>query len=91
MARPKGVPNKNKQALLVAIQARFPEYNPIIEMAAIANDPEVPLDMRFAAHKEVAQYVEPKRKAVEVDATLGGELEITSIERRIVRPDDSDR
>lgn len=59
----------------MAIQTRFPEYNPIIEMAAIANDPEVPLEMRFAAHKEIAQYVEPKRKAIEVDAAEGGAFE----------------
>ena len=44
-------------------------------MAAIANDPEVALDMRFQAHKEVAQYVEPKRKAIEIDATEGGTFE----------------
>ena len=34
-------------------------------MAVIANDAELDLPLRFAAHKEVAQYVSPKLKAVE--------------------------
>jgi hypothetical protein len=35
-------------------------------MAALANDETQPIELRFQANKEVAQYVEPKRKAVEV-------------------------
>ena len=89
--RKKGTPNKPKQALIEAIQAKFPNYHPVMAMAEIANDESLPVDMRFNAHKEVAQYIEPKRKAIEVDANVSGELEITSIERRIVRPGDTDR
>jgi len=35
-------------------------------MAALANDETQLIELRFQANKEVAQYVEPKRKAVEV-------------------------
>lgn len=37
-------------------------------MAEIANDPEVDLNLRFNASKEVAQYVAPKLKNVEISA-----------------------
>ena len=71
--RQKGTRNKPKTALLEAIQELYPDYHPVLAMAGIANDVSLPDDMRFQAHKEVAQYVEPKRKAVEmqVEGQLG--------------------
>jgi hypothetical protein len=87
--RQKGTPNKAKQALLEAIQQRFPDYHPVLAMADIANDMDLPVDLRFSAHKEIAQYVEPKRKAIEASVKLDGELEITQIERHIVKASDS--
>lgn len=72
--RAKGTPNKDKQSLLQLIQQKFPGYHPVIAMAEIANsdDETVDLNTRFQAHKEVAQYVEPKRKAVEHSGEGGG-------------------
>lgn len=61
----KGIPNKPKQELLAQIQERFPGYHPVLAMSEIANDDAVDLNTRLMAHKEVAQYVEPKRKAIE--------------------------
>lgn len=76
--RKKGVPNKDKRALMDRIQALFPGYHPVVAMAVIANDDsgEVDLSMRFQAHKEVAQYVEPKRKAVEHTGEGGGPVKV---------------
>ncbi len=34
----KGSPNKNKQALIALLKAKYPGYHPVLEMAAIAND-----------------------------------------------------
>ena len=65
-----GIPNKNKQALIALLQAKYPEYHPVVEMAAIANDKTQDIATRFAAHKEVAQYVTPKLKALEVTGEL---------------------
>jgi hypothetical protein len=87
--RQKGTPNRAKQALLAAIQDKFPEYHPVLAMAEIANDGELPIDLRFSAHKEIAQYVEPKRKAIEGSLTVDGAMEITHIERHIVKPTNS--
>lgn len=64
--RAKGTVNKDKRALLDKIQAEFPGYDPVMAMVKIARDEEnVDLGMRFAAHKEVAQYVTPKLKAID--------------------------
>ena len=76
MARPKGSKNQPKRALLALLQEKYPNYHPVLEMAKIANDPESDPAVRFNAHKEVAQYVEPKRKAVEVSGEDGGPLTV---------------
>jgi len=61
-----GSPNKNKQALIKMLQLKYPDYHPIMEMAEIANDEDMDVNLRFNANKEIAQYVVPKLKAVEV-------------------------
>lgn len=64
--RQKGTPNKKTQEIVELLEEKFPGYNPIVAMAEIANDPSVELSIRTAMHKEVAQYIAPKRKAVDV-------------------------
>jgi phage repressor protein C with HTH and peptisase S24 domain len=64
--RIRGTPNKAKAELLQRIQRKWRNYHPVLAMAALANDESQPIGLRFQANKEVAQYVEPKRKAVEV-------------------------
>ena len=57
------------------------EYDPVVAMAAIANDPSTPLPLRLKAHSEVAQYLRPKLKAVEIEAhvdTTPGVLRVPS-------------
>ena len=66
MSRTAGALNKNKQALLLLLQQKYPDYHPVLAMADIANDMENGVEMRAQMHKEVAQYVTPKLKAVEV-------------------------
>jgi len=81
----KGIPNKNKQALLARLAERFPEWNPVIEMAAVAvamGDSLKPYetakieDLRalIDANDKVAQYLTPKLKAVELSGADGGPL-----------------
>lgn len=74
--RQKGTPNKPKQALIEMMAERWPGYHPVMAMADIANDDSVDLETRFAAHREVAQYVEPKRKAVEHTGPDGGPVQV---------------
>ena len=80
MSRPKGTPktggrqkgtlNKRNQELTELIQSKFPDYNPVLAMAEIANNEDVSPEMRFQAHKEVAQYFECKRRAIEMTVDL---------------------
>ena len=44
-------------------------------MAVIANDETLDISLKFAAHKEVAQYVSPKLKAIEHSGVDGGPQE----------------
>lgn len=63
--RPKGSKNANRRALASRLAERFPEWDPVVQMAEVANDESLPLDTRFMACKEVAGYLTPKLKAVE--------------------------
>ena len=75
MARPKGSRNKPKRALLALLQEQYPNYHPVLEMARIAHDTEDE-SIRANMHKEVAKYVEPMLKAVEVTGDEGGPVKV---------------
>lgn len=64
------MPNKRKYLLRDRLQKEIKGYDPIIEMAKIANDESVDLNLRAQMHKEVAKYVEPQLKAVEHSGEL---------------------
>lgn len=75
----KGRPNKPKLVLLSALQRKFgKEWNPVVKMAEIAEDESNPVELRAQMYKEVAQYVEPKRKAIEVTGPEGGPISVVS-------------
>jgi hypothetical protein len=82
--RKAGTPNKEKRELISLLKERYPDYHPVVAMAEIANDDTEDTSLRFQAHKEVAQYVEPKRKSVELSNRDGETLKIDSIERVII-------
>jgi hypothetical protein len=63
MARPKGVPNRKTQAL-IDICEEF-GLNPFVEMIMNYKELESPRE-RFDAAEKLAQYIYPKRKAIEV-------------------------
>ena len=77
--RKKGTVNKSKQALIERINAEYPDYHPVMAMADVANDDDAPPDMRFQANREVAQYIEPKRKAIEMSGSTGIHLRLTDL------------
>jgi hypothetical protein len=59
------------------IRERYPDYDPLRAMIEMANEPDADPGLRFAAHKEVAGYIYPKRKAVEVSGEDGEKLDVT--------------
>ena len=80
MGRPLGSKNKdNRQALIAMLQAKYPGYHPVMEMARIAHETD---DTQLAAnmHKEVAQYVLPKLRSVEVSGPNGEPIKVATKE-----------
>lgn len=61
-----GSPNKLKQSLLARLDAKFPDWHPVVQMAEIANDETLSVQDRFNAAKEVAKYVTPQLKAIDI-------------------------
>ena len=76
--RQKGTPNKSSQDIQAKLDALG--CDPITGMAEIAAEARTAGDFNLAGqmYKELAQYVAPKRKAIEVqgDVTMGGGLTI---------------
>lgn len=66
--RPKGARNRYNATMEQLLQERLKElghenYDPVIAMAEIALNEEYPIELRFKAHAEVAQYVRTKCRA----------------------------
>ena len=80
--RRKGSLGKDKQALRDRLAEKFPGWDPVEAMAKVANDKSADPATRFQACKEVAQYIHPKLKSIEVS----GELKSTIV--RFVDADD---
>jgi hypothetical protein len=72
--RQKGTPNKitsNVRELLDKL-----ECNPLEGLARIANDENNPIEIRTRAYSELAQYVSPKLRAMELTGAGGGAIEV---------------
>ena len=66
--RPKGV--KNKRTLEVAERLAKIGCDPILGMARIARDKKAPMELRGRMFAELAQYIAPKRRAIEHSTDL---------------------
>ena len=80
--RQKGTPNKNRKALLAKLDDSFPNYDPLLALVEIAQDPETDLSMRVDCHKTLASYIYPKMRTLEPEAI--GEASAVVIE--IIEP-----
>jgi len=78
--RKKGIPNRDTQEISEMLKEKFPDYHPVIALAAIANNKKVDLSLRLQANKEVAKYVCPQLKAMELNFHNSTLPEITIIE-----------
>jgi hypothetical protein len=66
----KGTPNKG--TLAVAKRLEAVGCDPIEGMAMIAMDIKTPIDIRAKLYSELAQYIAPKRKAIEYSGESTG-------------------
>ena len=76
--RPKGSLGEKTKA----VQAKLEELgcDPIEALANISMDTSNTPELRFQANKELAQYIAPKRKAIEMDANLDGGLKVNLVQ-----------
>ncbi len=58
-----------KQELIERIRHQYPDYHPIMAMLEIAFGTKSE-QMRFACHKEIAQYIEPKLQSIAVGGSV---------------------
>jgi hypothetical protein len=71
--RPKGALNKRTLDIVAKLAAE--RCDPIVGMARIAMDKKNPVELRARMFAELAQYVAPKRKAME-HSTQPGLIEV---------------
>jgi hypothetical protein len=67
--RQRGAPNKRTLDVIERLAALH--CDPITGMARIAMDEKAPLEIRARMYAELAQYIAPKRKALEHSADPG--------------------
>ena len=65
--RSAGVPNKRTQDLQERLEALG--VDPVMGLAAIANDDAAPLELRARVQIELMSYLWPKRKALDIESS----------------------
>jgi len=70
--RPKG--SASRKTLEIEARLKTLKCDPFKVMATIANDKSAKTELRLTAAKELAQYIAPKRKAVEISSDDGSKL-----------------
>lgn len=84
--RRKGTPNILTQELVELMHEKYPDYNPVIQMASIAQDDTVEMVHRVQCAKEIAGYIFPKRKSIESNIT--GNMRLVAVELTGVSDED---
>ena len=60
------MPRSGSEELLEMIREEFPSYHPVLSMVRMAHEEGLEDNLRLQAHKEVANYVLPKLRQVDV-------------------------
>ena len=80
--RQTGTPNKRTMAVAERLEALG--CDPIEGMAGIAMDETAELGLRAQLYKELAHYIAPKRKAIEVTGEDGGPVKTEMTVRELL-------
>lgn len=74
--RPKGKPTLRRAAeAIAAVAEAHPGWSPVLHFAAVANDKDLPVEIRLDAAKAAAPYLHARPKTVELDPDALVELE----------------
>lgn len=74
--RPKGIIGITREKILQELREAHPDYNPLLAMLECAEKVDKPAE-RAKIHAEVAQYVLPKLKSVELMNPDGSAVTVT--------------
>lgn len=82
--RPKGRANnrtitlieKVKEAVAKSTDGKVKDYDPVVAMAEMANDPAMDDLTRANCHRNVSRYIHAERKAIELTGEEGGPVEL---------------
>ena len=74
--RKPGAQNQMQRDLAELLHESFPGYDPVHAMAAIANDERNDLTIRLQASKEVARYVRPALRSMEIKGDASAPMQL---------------
>jgi hypothetical protein len=83
--RQPGSLNMERRSLIERINEKYPDYDPVFALIEIARDKKLAVNIRLQANKEVAKYVHPQLKTIEIKealTTLEEFLRMTPEERK---------
>jgi len=76
-----GTPNARSAIEAIrAVAERHPGWHPLLQMADVANDADLPIELRLDACKSAARWMIPPPKPVELEPDA-----VVDLERRLVR------
>lgn len=82
--RPKGKPTLRRAAeAIAAVAEAHPGWSPVLHFAAVANDKDLPVEIRLDAAKAAAPYLHARPKSVELDPEALVELESQLVRARL--------
>jgi len=74
-----GTPNRKTTEIVGLILDRYPDYHPLLSLVQIATDLNNDVSIRLQANKEIAKYVCPQLKSIEVNNQQSEEVIIKVI------------
>ena len=74
--RKPGTPNKRTSELAAMLaQAVGEDFDPVVELAILAQAPDTPIDLRAKVLADIAPYVRPRLKNSEISGAGGGSIQ----------------
>ena len=61
------------------LQQEYAQYHPIVAIAKMAHDENVEDGIKFNCHREIAKYIEPQLKSMEVRGTVKSDFGVLRV------------
>lgn len=74
--RPKGDEHPHRREARRRLIELYPDWHPLVQMAALAQDETATEELKFQACREVCSYLMPKLKAIEHTGADGAALTV---------------